>query len=135
MKQKDWYKDLDFWGFTASMLCAIHCAALPLLVTLSVAGNLSLLSDPYWEFAFLSGSALLAILSLLPGRRTHQNWAPLLLALLGFAAILCAHGQDFLHGHHHEAPSWVAALGGLLIAGAHWLNWRLLRECRSCSLD
>lgn len=139
MKQTDWYKDLDFWGFAASLLCAVHCAALPLLITFSVAGNFALWTDPRLEFAFLSLSALIALLSLRPGKRIHHSWVPILMAGLGFVAIVVSHAPEFMHiGHTHDTPSsssWVAAAGGLLVAGAHWQNWRLLRPYRGCSID
>ncbi|MGF1533911.1 MAG: MerC domain-containing protein [Bernardetiaceae bacterium] len=137
-----WYKNLDFWGMSASLLCAVHCAALPVLVTFSVAGNWALWSDVRLEALFLSGSGLLAIFSLIPGYRQHHYGLALGVAVGGFLLLLLGHLPDLLHGHgghghaHHpsEAQSWVSAVGGLCLASAHWINWRWMRHQRGCSL-
>ncbi|MEM6297868.1 MAG: MerC domain-containing protein [Bacteroidota bacterium] len=133
MKQHDWYKNLDFWGLVASMTCAVHCALLPIFVTFSLAGNFSIWADPLWEHLFLGASGIFAIASLVPGLRTHESWRPIILATLGFTLILGSHLHNFTSGHLHvhEKSAWLAAIGGLFVAGAHWMNWKILRSCCS----
>ena len=76
---------LDSIGFSASLLCAIHCSAVPLLLTISTWSGLQILNDPSIELTVLCISAVLALLSIFPSYyRYHKNRSALVVVFLGF---------------------------------------------------
>lgn len=127
------------------MACALHCAALPLLLALP-STTLILLSwqDPRhrwamgllrvsrWEWALVLTALAVAAVSLANAWRRHRDARPALLlatAALSFLVALASADAVF-----HAA---FAVLGGLALAGAHLLNLGLARRgalARSCAV-
>lgn len=116
--QENWVESA---AMGASMLCLVHCLALPLILaalpTLS-----SVLDIPesfhLWVLAFAvpaSGAALFA------GRARHGAIWPLAIGACGLA--LLAIGAIVLGSRPAETPTTV--LGSLFLVGAHLANWRL----------
>jgi len=119
--------NLDFLGFSASFLCAIHCAILPFVMTIGLVGGLSWLANPLIENGFIILSIILAAWSLYPSfKNKHHNWTALLVAGLGFGLLLFSRVVG--HGSTLELASVV--VGGLLIAIAHYVNWQLLKRTK-----
>ncbi|MCB0638962.1 MAG: MerC domain-containing protein [Lewinella sp.] len=117
--------NLDALGFSASFLCAIHCLALPLLLSLGALGGLSWLHDPLLEWGMITLAVIVAGWSLIGSYRQRGSGAgPLLLAFLGMIALAAGRLAP------GEAEHYLTALGGVLIAGAHYRNWRLT-GCRT----
>ena len=114
---------LDVMGFSASFLCAIHCMLMPLILSFGLVGSLTWLESPLVEWIFIVSTLVLASWSLLGSLPNHNNKRPLLIAAIGFAIILGVHLLEHVVGH------FVAAIGGVLIAYAHYLNWRLMTTC------
>jgi hypothetical protein len=113
-------KYLDILGFSASFLCAIHCVLLPLFLSLGLAGGLPWLESHTLELLLIFSTLIMASWSLLGSWSKHHKIYPMLLALLGFVIIF---GVHLLEG---DVAHYVSALGGTLIAYAHYINWRLL---------
>lgn len=113
---------LDVMGFSASFLCAIHCMLMPLVLSFGLVG-LSWLESPIVEWTFILSSLVLASWSLLGSLPHHHNKRPLVIAAIGFAVIIGVHFFEDVVGH------FIAAIGGVLIAYAHYLNWRLMTSC------
>ncbi len=115
----------DFFGFAASVLCAIHCAALPLILTFSTLSGLSFLANHKIEFAFLGISTVFVLWSLVPGYLSHhKNILPLVLGTLGLITV-CA--SCFLP--HGALEHIMAVVGGMTIAISHIYNYRLSKSC------
>lgn len=120
-----WYQRInwDWVGFSTSLLCAVHCAALPFLLTLSAFGGLYFLESPIVEGSLIVLSFSIATYALLTGFvKTHKRKDAFFWALPGFLLIIAGQGI--------ELSAWEAvlnALGGTLIAIAHWVNLRLSR--------
>lgn len=115
----------DFLGFLASMLCAVHCAALPLILTVSAFSGLSFLGNHAIEFVFLVISAVIATWSLIPSyRKHHRNYRPLLVVSIGFAFLITSR---FLP--HGFAEHFITAIGGFIVAFSHVWNWKLVKKC------
>ncbi|UGU16368.1 MerC domain-containing protein [Sinomicrobium kalidii] len=116
----------DYLGFSTSLLCAIHCAIVPVLITFSALGSLSFLANPAIEWTFIVTGLFLALLSLWPSyRKYHHKKFPLLLATSGFVLIALSRIEV------HEL--WEAVLtppGALGIAIAHYFNWKYLKRYR-----
>lgn len=116
---------LDFLGFIASFTCAIHCAALPFIMTMSIAGGLGWISDPVTELGFLVASITIASFTLVNGYRKQTiDRTGLIIFAMGFALLLVSS----LLPHVHGIELIFAVLGGLTIASAHIYHWLLLRR-------
>ena len=117
---------LDFIGFITSLLCALHCAALPILLSMAPLAGLQFLANPWIEYVIILLSFFIASSSLVRSyRKHHQNLIPLIVALVGFTLI--GTGQ-FLE------PEWKEVLltssGGANIALAHLINWKFMRQSK-----
>lgn len=115
---------LDFVGFSASLLCAIHCAALPFLLSLAPLTGLQFLDNHWIEYAIIALSFIIATTSLLHGYRKHHNKrVTLVIALIGFALIGTGQVME---------SEWLEALftsvGGITIAVAHLINWKYVTQ-------
>jgi len=119
----------DFFGFFASFLCAIHCSLLPFVMTVGMLGGLSWLAEPWVEVTFIILSVILATLSLYPSyKKQHHSDKALKIAALGFSLLFISR----LVGHGSSIEVVTIVIGGLLIAFAHVVNWRLLKKSQLC---
>ncbi|TVR84569.1 MAG: MerC domain-containing protein [Saprospirales bacterium] len=116
---------LDILGMSASLVCAVHCLAIPLVFTLGSAYMAELLHHPVIEVGFLLIAVVIAVWSLGTSfLNHHHNRRPLVLGIIG--VILITLGV--------VVHAWFITLpGGLVLAWAHFLNFKLLRSC-GCSV-
>ncbi|WP_345230998.1 MerC domain-containing protein [Olivibacter ginsenosidimutans] len=124
---------MDMVGFTASALCAVHCALMPFVITLLPLVGLEFLASPWVEISIIVLSILIGISSLIPSYlKYHRKLWPIIMLLVGFILIFGAHFLGF-----HELEPILVPIGGLTIAGAHFLNWKLNRpfHCAACVKD
>lgn len=116
---------LDFLGFFASMLCAVHCLALPFILTFGALSGLSWMGNHAIESCFIFLSILFASLSLIQGyRKQHGQLKALYVVAVGFLVILASR---FFDGNSHVV---LAGIGGCAVALAHVINWRLLKATK-----
>lgn len=125
--------DLDKAGATASLACAVHCALMPLVVTLLPLVGLSILADERTEWALLALSAVLASSSLGLGYREHRRRQALLVLSLGLTALVT--GRILEESHFETAGVIGVVLGGCTVAAAHFINRRLCQTCRNCQVQ
>lgn len=121
---------LDHIGFTASALCAVHCALMPFVITLLPLVGLEFLSSIWVEIGVIALSLIIGISSLIPSYvKYHRKLLPLILLLLGFILIFGTHLLQW-----HELEPVLVPLGGISIALAHYINWRLNKpfHCHGC---
>lgn len=118
---------LDAAAATLSSLCLLHCLALPLaLVLLPTAGGAlrGSLHGPGWlHWALIALAAPFSVWALwrgvaVHGRNRFWRWALAGFALMAAGALLHAHAP---------AEQMLTVAGGLVVAGAHWGNWRARR--------
>ncbi|WP_231459587.1 MerC domain-containing protein [Pedobacter sp. Leaf132] len=117
--------NLDSLGITASVLCAIHCALVPLLITFLPLWGLSFLANEWVEISMILVSLILGIWSLsISYRKEHRTIYPTVILVLGFALIATGHfsGYDFLE------PILIP-IGGIVIATAHFINLKYVKSC------
>jgi hypothetical protein len=127
MKHQFLSLNLDYIGFSASLLCAVHCAAIPFLFTLVPLSGLQVLSNPWIEYSIVSFSIIIALLSLTHGYRSHHHLkTPLILVLLGFGMIGVGHT---LEGNWQETI--LTPLGAAMVAIAHMVNWKYVRRSQA----
>ena len=113
----------DRVGIAGSLLCAIHCALMPLILSVLPALGVGLLSSVDLDQAFVIFATLLGIATLSTGfrrHRAHHAWAILVPGL----AMVWAGSFTTLHDHSIGHALMMSA-GGLLIAAAHFTNLRL----------
>jgi hypothetical protein len=121
---------LDRLGAAASLACAAHCAAIPLLIGLLPLVGLGFLAEERTEWTLAGLSIGVGSLSLIPSyARKHRQWRPLLLFAFGASLVIAVRllAND---GSRLESPAMT--LGALLIAFAHIVNHRLCRSCVAC---
>lgn len=117
--------NLDKIGISASLLCAIHCALVPLVLPLMAAIGLGFLWSHEFEIGMIALALVIGLLSLTRDyRHKHHNRMPFLLLSIGMSIILFS--KIFIE------PSWefiILPIGAMFIVGAHWQNWRLHQRC------
>ena len=117
---------LDFIGFGASMLCAIHCAALPFLLTLAPLAGLQFLDNHWIEYTIILFSLIIAANSLVSSyTRHHHSFLALAVAFSGFLLIGAGQLLEF-----EWTEILLTSCGGILIAIAHLINWKLIKQSR-----
>jgi hypothetical protein len=114
----------DALGITTSVLCAIHCALLPLAVaTLPILG-INIIHNPGFEYGMIGLALLIGTRALWHGfRRHHQRRAPLL--LFGCGMIFLIAKQIW---HSYELALLPFAVAGII--AAHVANYRQSRRSR-----
>ncbi|MBS7456524.1 MerC domain-containing protein [Coralloluteibacterium stylophorae] len=118
----------DRVGFAGSLLCAVHCAVLPVLLAVAPALGLKLVAGVDLDQAIVVFTALLGVAMLAIGYRRHRALRPALLLLAGLALLL---GGAFGGAHEHSlAHAAVMTVGGVLVAAGHLLNLRLGHAAR-----
>lgn len=124
-------RSADRLGATASMLCAIHCAALPFVLALLPAVGLGFLASHGFERGFIACASVLAVTMAVRGYRHHRAAWVFALLVPGLAMLwLGGFGFDFGTGLLWHSVFVVA--GGTCIALAHFANLRLARNHASC---
>jgi len=147
----------DALGLVASIGCAIHCAATPILIALLPTWGLSWLADEAFHQWMFAACFLIAVMAFVPGLRRHGRWLPLGigcfgLILIGVAAFFpnvpCCHGCDHQVTEpmllnqvaagvnwgslwNYFAP-WITPLGGVFLVVAHIYNHRFGCHCDQC---
>lgn len=110
---------------TASTICAIHCAVVPVLITTLPLIGLGFLANPWVEWGMIGLALILGISSIAVSYfKVHHRPLPILMLLSGFAAI--AIGHLFVNW----AEAVIVPIGGLTIAAAHFLNNKYASACR-----
>jgi hypothetical protein len=117
---------LDHIGITASTLCAIHCAIVPVLFTSLPLLGLGFLANIWVEWGMIVLALTIGAYSIgLSYLRIHRRPLPLILLTAGFAIIMLGHA--FINGW---AEAVIVPVGGLLIAIAHFANYKYTGACR-----
>ncbi|WP_147652137.1 MerC domain-containing protein [Vulcaniibacterium gelatinicum] len=118
----------DRLGALGSLLCAAHCALLPLLVAVLPPLGVAVWLGDGFERGFVIFATLLGLFSLLWGYRRHRAVRALGLLVLGLAALWA--GLLYAPLHQSLLPhAVVMTLGGTLVGLAHLANLRLSDGC------
>lgn len=114
----------DKVGSVGALVCAAHCAILPLVLAALPALGVSALAYNSMEWAFVVFASILALASLWQGYRIHRVYRALAFLLPGLIAVW---GGILIDSIHHSIVQHAVAMsiGGTLIAVAHIINLRL----------
>ena len=117
---------LDRLGATGSLVCAVHCAMLPLLIVLLPSLGIATWLGGNFERGFVSFATLLGLFTLVWGYRRHRVVRALGLLVPGLAALWL--GVFYPPLHHALVPHAITmTIGGTLVGTAHLANLRLNR--------
>lgn len=125
--------DLDRVGALASTACAVHCAAIPILVGLGAAGAVSWFDHEPVEWGFVGLAAVVGTVSAWRGYRVHGNKVVALVlsvAALSLLALTWSHHAE--HDAHTGEMRWLFPVLGLVVAASHVVNRRMCRACAAC---
>lgn len=116
----------DKTAVSLSLLCAIHCLAMPLLVVLMPAIAGMFIADEVFHIWLAFAVIPVSVYALTMGCKKHKRYQLLIIGGIGVAILLSAPivGHDFL------GETWekiLTAIGAVIIAFAHVLNFR---ECK-----
>lgn len=118
-------KKLDVMAMGSSLLCAIHCAVIPVLLYSSTFAGLAFLHEHWVEWVFIALAFVFVLVALLPSyRKKHKSVAPLVIVSIGFLFIVISR---FPTTETEEIIT--TTMGSLIICGAHYINWKMNREC------
>ena len=133
---------LDMLGFSASTICAIHCALLPVILLFLPLLGLEFITNPAIEITLIGVSLIIGLYTLRNGYlKHHGKLYPTVLFILGLSIIVLGHftiGHDLHEGKIDEITflsvlgAVIIPVGAVLIAVAHYKNRKM---CLSCTHD
>jgi hypothetical protein len=117
---------IDRFGALWSLLCAVHCAVLPLVLVLAPSFALGVWWDEEVERITVIVVTVVVTLSLAMGFVRHRGWSALVLMVPG---LLLMWSALLVPAVHHSVPAHALAMacGGVLVGLAHLVNLRLNR--------
>lgn len=138
---------LDLIGFSASTICAIHCALMPFIIVFLPLMGLQFIANPFVEYIFIAASLVIGSFTFKHGYfNHHKKLYPFLLFLTGFTIILIGH--FFFHEHSHDVIQdpvsanndefiflMIAPAGAFIIAISHLINRRLSKTPKLCCVQ
>lgn len=114
----------DAAGFFASMLCAIHCSAIPILISMGLLSSSTWLHNHMIDWVVIFSGIIIASYSLVGDFfKKHKNYTPMLIATVGFTFLVIGMID------HHGWMLIISVIGGLMVATAHVINHRLGSVC------
>ncbi|MDF1694338.1 MAG: MerC domain-containing protein [Saprospiraceae bacterium] len=109
--------NLDFAGAATASICALHCAAFPVLLSLGIITGST--HNHIFDWTLMSIGILIAGYILIKDYLTaHKNMLPIAIAGIGFIVLFT--GIE-THGEHF----YLNIIGGILIVASHYVNWKL----------
>ncbi len=116
---------LDNLGMTASVLCAIHCAVVPVIITSLPLLGLGFLANPWFEWGMILFALCIGVSAIgITYFRKKHSLLPMILLIIGFMIIIWGH---LFISSWREAV--IVPVGGLLIAAAHFFNYKYAKVC------
>jgi hypothetical protein len=111
----------DALGITTSILCAIHCAVLPLAVASLPVLGVNIVHNAAFEFGMIALAFVIGSRALWHGyRRHHHQRAPLVLFVAGLLFLVA---KQIWHDYEFSLLPFAV----ILIISAHILNYRACR--------
>lgn len=117
-------KPLDAIGIGASLLCLIHCMAMPVLVAFAPMLVPQFFEGPAAHYILGIVVLTFAILAIGPGYARHKKMPVAVLAVAGVSAVLCA--TFLMNESRWEFPLITA--GNVVLIVAHVKNYRLISK-------
>ena len=121
----------DKTAISLSLLCAIHCLALPLIVALLPSLASLGLEDEAFHFWMVVAVIPMSVIALTMGCKKHNRYPVLVIGVIG----LCVLGAAAFLGEEHLnefGEKGLTLVGATFIAIGHVWNYRLCRQKVNC---
>lgn len=116
----------DALGIATSVVCAIHCAALPLVLTSLPLFGINIIHNNVFEAGMITLAFVIGSIALFHGyKRHHHRSLPLLVFSLGFIFLVL---KQFATAY--EIALLIPAV--VFILTAHFFNYRFCRKANHC---
>jgi hypothetical protein len=117
----------DALGIGTSVLCAIHCALLPVLMSTLPIFGINIIHNLFFEWGMIALAFLVGSYSLFHGYiKHHRSLKPVLIFSFGFIFLILK--QFFTQ---FEIPLLIIAVASII--GAHYYNYRLCHQSKCSS--
>jgi len=117
----------DALGIGTSVLCAIHCALLPVLMSTLPVFGINIIHNLFFEWGMIALAFVVGSYSLFHGYiKHHRSFKPVLLFSIGFVFLILK--QFFFQ---HDILFLLVAV--TCIISAHYYNYRLCHRSRCSS--
>lgn len=116
----------DAFGISTSIICAIHCAILPLILTSLPLFGINIIENQKFELFMIGLAFAVGLYSLFHGwSKHHHRLIPIIIFSLG---MICLLAKQVWHDYHLLLlfPALV------LIVGAHYYNYKLCKKAKHC---
>ena len=114
-----------------SAMCVLHCLATPLLLVLLPSLSALNLENEAFHSWLLIAVIPTSLFSLAMGCKQHRDYRVLVLGILGLTVLISAvFVEDLAHGELLEKVLTVS--GAVVVAFAHYMNFRLCRKQQDC---
>lgn len=121
----------DSCGIVASIVCLIHCLALPVAAIALPAFAVTHGREDLTHFLLAGFVAAFCLFAIVPGYKLHRNREVLIGMLTGvFLVMFATFIADPLMGHLWEMP--IITVGNLIVVSAHIRNRKLLSVAKCC---
>lgn len=118
----------DTVGITTSILCAIHCALLPIIVTTLPVFGVNIIHNGFFEWGMIGLAFVVGSYSLFHGFiKHHRSFIPVAIFSAGF---LCLVLKQFYDGSLSLVFLFIAVA---CIISAHYYNYRLCHRSKCSS--
>jgi energy-converting hydrogenase Eha subunit C len=127
MKQRKIILNLDVIGFIASSACAIHCAIIPILLSVTSYAGLAFWDNVFIDIGMFFLSFILASYSLLRGHfKQHKKCKAIAFMIFGFSLIAASFYLDMAFD-----KIILSSVGALIVAVSHLINYNMCKKCKS----
>lgn len=117
----------DAAGIATSIICAVHCALLPVLLTSLPVFGVDIIENSYFEWGMILLAFLIGCYALYHGYiKHHKSFLPFVLFAMGFVMLVL---KQLLEQHE----IWLLAGAVTLIIAAHYINYRRCHRSKCSS--
>ncbi|PZP51162.1 MAG: MerC domain-containing protein [Pseudopedobacter saltans] len=113
----------DKVGVTASLACAVHCLALPLILTSLPILGIDLVNNEAVEITMIGLAFIIGIVALWKGRKEYNSTKPILLFSIGIACLII---KEIFHEWHNI----ILIPAVVFILWAHYTNYRMIKSAK-----
>lgn len=121
-------RHFDQVAIALSAICIVHCLAVPIIVAALPIAALSFGDSQHFHGLMIWLVVPTSLLGFGLGYRLHHRAGLVVLGIVGIVVL----GAAALYGHSvwpEALEVSVSVVGSLLLAAAHWLNFREVRRC------
>jgi tetrahydromethanopterin S-methyltransferase subunit C len=117
----------DALGIATSILCAIHCALLPVVVSTLPVFGIDIVENAVFEWGMIALAFVVGVYSLYHGFiKHHRNYLPVYIFGTGFLFLVI---KQFFKQYEYV----FLTIAVLLIIAAHYYNYRLCHKSKCAS--